>query len=267
VENGHVADAGYAGRGYISCTRLGPQREVTFQPAEFPEIRTEPEITATGARFSQTIGGRTGVPMPRPVSGRPHFRWAGPTVWTTLALTIGTDGSSHGEMTGASAFPRHWIYNPQGKLVAKSGLADFREWTLTTHGKHTPWGHEDSQPLVTVAESALERQLSATIMRGGAKPAIRKLTKDTLLAEQGEPGDDIYLLLDGVLSVWVDRTQVGELGPGAVVGERALLENGRRTATLRAVTNCVIATAAKDQIDQESLANLARQHHREDTDR
>jgi CRP-like cAMP-binding protein len=103
-------------------------------------------------------------------------------------------------------------------------------------------------------------------MRGGAKPAERKLAKGMLLAEQGDPGDDIYLLLDGVLSVSVDGIQVGELGPGAVMGERALLEGGRRTATLRAVTDCVIATAAKDQIDRGSLSSLAELHHREDPD-
>ena len=266
VQDGRIVDARYAGRGYISRTRFGwgPQREVTFQPTPFPDLRTDPELTATGARFTQTIGGRTGAPMPRPVSGKPFAQWLAPTVWTTLALTIGTDGSAHGELTGASAFPRHWIYDEKGHLVAKSGLADFREWMATAHGQHSPWGQEDSQPLVMLAESALERQLSATIMRGGARPAIRKLAKDTLLTEQGEPGGDIYLLLDGVLSVWVDNTQVGELGPGAVVGERALLEQGRRTATLRAVTDCVIATAPKDQIDRDSLAGLAEQHHRED---
>lgn len=73
VEDGRVTGAGYSGRGYISCTRVGwgPQREVTFQPAGFPEIRAEPEITASGARFTQTTGGRTGAPMPRPVAGRP----------------------------------------------------------------------------------------------------------------------------------------------------------------------------------------------------
>jgi hypothetical protein len=148
--------------------------------------------------------------------------------------------------------------------VAKSGLADFRQWVGTSHGEHSPWGNEDSRPLVTVAESALERQLSGTIMRGGARPAVRKLRQDALLTEQGEPGDDIYLLLDGLLGVWVDGAQVAELGPGAVIGERALLEHGRRTATLRAVTGCVIATAARDQIDRDSLASLAGLHHRED---
>jgi hypothetical protein len=269
VTDGRITGAGYSGRGYISATRFGwgPQREVTFQPAGFPEIKTTPEITATGARFSQTTGGRTGAPMPRSVSGRPYLQWRAPTVWTTLALSIGTDGSAHGEMTGASRFPRHWIYDERGKLAAKSGLADFREWMATAHGEHSPWGDEDSAPLVTVAESALERQLSATIMRGGARPAVRKLAMGTLLTEQGAPGDDIYLLLDGILSVWVDGSQVGELGPGAIVGERALLEHGRRTATLRAVTNCMIAVAATDQIDRDSLASLAEQHHREDSDR
>jgi hypothetical protein len=268
VDDGRIVDAGYAGRGYISRTRFGwgPQREVTFQAAEFPEIRTEPAITATAARFSQTTGGRTGAPMPRPVSGKPYFQWLAPTVWTTLALAIGTDGSARGEMTGASLFPRHWIYDDKGELVAKSGLADFREWLLTAHGEHSPWGHENTEPLVTVAESALERQLSATIMRGGAKPAVRKLAKGTVLTEQGDRGDDVYLLLDGVLSASVDGIQIGELGPGAVVGEHAVLAHGRRTATLRAVTNCVIATAARDQIDRDSLASLAERHHREATD-
>jgi hypothetical protein len=44
VENGHVTDAGYSGRGYISRTSFGwgPHREVTFAPAEFPELRTDP---------------------------------------------------------------------------------------------------------------------------------------------------------------------------------------------------------------------------------
>ena len=53
VEDGRITQAGYTGRGYISRTRVGPHQEVTFQPAEFPEIRTAPEITPRGARFTQ----------------------------------------------------------------------------------------------------------------------------------------------------------------------------------------------------------------------
>ena len=252
VEDGHITGAGYTGRGYISCTRVGPHQEVTFQPAEFPEIKAAPQITPGGVRFTQTTGGRTGMPIPRLVSGKP-----------TLTLFIGTDASAHGEMTGASPFPRHWIYDQHGQLAAKSGRADLRDWLFTSHGPHTPWGREDSQPLVTVAESALERQLSAAIMHGGARPAIRKLQGGAPLSEQGEPGEEIYLLLDGVLSVCVDGMQIAELGPGAVVGERALLDHGRRTATLLAVTDCLVAVAGGDRVDR--LASLVRQYDREDS--
>jgi Cyclic nucleotide-binding domain len=264
VTDGAVVDAGYNGRGYISCTRFGGKYGFVFQPTEFPEIRQQPEITATGARFVQTTGGRTGAPMPRPVSGRPHVQWVAPTVWTTLALTISVDGSAAGEVTGASRFPRHWIYGHTGRLIAKSATADLQTWLQVSHGEHTPWGNEDTEPLVALVETALERQLSAAIMHGGAKPAIRRLPAGSLLTEQGAAADDLYLLLDGLLSVSADGRELGELGPGAIIGERAIIEGGRRTATVRAVTDCVVAVAARDQIDRSSLARLAQYHHRED---
>jgi Cyclic nucleotide-binding domain len=266
VEDGHVVDAGYAGRGYITSTRVsfGARGGVTFQPTEFPELRADPEVRGAEAVFSQTVGGRTGVPFPRPVRGKPFFQWVAPTVWTTLRLTISADGTSAGELTSASKFPRHWIYDSDGNLAAKSGLADYAEWTRSTFGKHTPWGDEHSRPLVTAAETALERQISTTIMRGGARPEIRKLAAGSLLAEQGQPGQEIFLLLDGVIAVSVDGTELAELGPGAILGERAALEHGLRTATLRAATDCVVAATTAGNVDLDRLRELERLHHRED---
>lgn len=40
--------------------RVGSLPEVTFQPAGFPEIKATPETSATGPRFTQQPGGRTG---------------------------------------------------------------------------------------------------------------------------------------------------------------------------------------------------------------
>ena len=169
-------------------------------------------------------------------------------------------------MLGASSFPRSWIYDHDGKVAAKTGLMDFKQWYRGAFGKHSPWGDEDSPALVTAVETALERQLSLTIMRGGATPAVKKLAQGKTLVEQGDPGDALFLVLDGVLVAEVNGEPVGELGPGAVLGERALLEGGLRTSTLRAVTKCKVAVAAGDQIDTGALAELSAGHRREEQD-
>ena len=264
--DGRVVDAGYSGRGYITPTRvsIGARAGVSFQPAALDQLQREPELNGNEAVFSQTTGGRTGLPFPRPVRGKRFFQWVAPTVWTTLRLTIRADGTSTGELVSASAFPRHWIYDSTGELVAKSGRTAFSDWAHAAPDKHTPWGDEDSRPLVTAAESALERELSSTIMRGDAKPSVRRVPAGTVLAEQGEPGEEMYLLLDGVLAVLVDGEQLAELGPGAVIGERALLEGGRRTATLQAVSDCVVAATGPAAVDVDRLRELSGLHRRED---
>jgi hypothetical protein len=73
-------------------------------------------------------GGRSGMPFPRRVRRTPFFQWASPTVWTTLRLTIGADGIAAHELVGASDFPRHWVYDDAGQLVAKAGRASFQKW-------------------------------------------------------------------------------------------------------------------------------------------
>lgn len=265
VEDGRIVDHGHTGRGYISATllRVGPL-PLRFQPTPFPDLRAVAEVTDSHVRLTQTTGGRAGVPAPRLVSGKPGVQLVSPVVWTTLALTIHADGTSRGELIGASSFPRHWVYDPEGRLVAKSGLTDFREWYDTAFGEHSPWGDYDSPVLVTVAETALERALSAQIMRGGAKPAVKRLNAGDVVVRQGDPGEELFLLLDGVVQVEVDDERIAEAGPGVVIGERAVLEGGRRTATVRALTACKLAVAAADQIDRAALAELSEGHRREE---
>ena len=171
--------------------------------------------------FRQTVGGRTAIPLPRPVPHPPFVRWQAPLVWTTLALTMNADGSSDAQGAGPSAFPRHWVYGTDGAVAWKSALTDERTWMRHSFGERTPWSDRDREALVTEVESQVERQLSTDIMRGGAKPEIRRLPDGSLLTRQGDPGDELYLLLDGVAVVEVDGRAVAEVGPGAVVGERA----------------------------------------------
>jgi hypothetical protein len=266
VDDGRIVAAGQTGGGLLSSTiaKLGPKR-IRFQPTAFPDIvPAQPDWGATSAVFRQTCGGRPGIPAPRRVSHPPFVQFRGPTVWTTLSLTIHADGTSSFELEGASPFPRHWIYDHEGRLAAKAGLVDFKDWYANAFGSHSPWGDEDSPALTATVESALERQLSTAIMRGGTKPQIRTLKPDEVLVEQGSAGDMLYLLLDGIVRVMVDGEPVAELGPGAVVGERAALEGGVRTATLTAITPVRVAGAHVGDIDPAALEELAEGHHRED---
>jgi hypothetical protein len=264
VEDETIHAAGYGAGGVMGSTtvRLGG-RNATFAAVALPELRAEPVITGSTARFVQTYGGRTALPAPRRVKHPPFVQLRAPLVWTTLALTIRADGTSESELVGASVFPRHWVYGADGKLAAKAGLADFKEWYQQSFGKHTPWGDEDSPAFVTTVETALERELSGLIMRRGAKPEIRSIKKGALLTEQGSPGDEVYLLLDGVLTVEVDGEPLAEVGPGAILGERAVTEGGLRTSTLRATTKCRVAVARRDALDRDALTKVAETHRRE----
>lgn len=264
VDDGRVVDAGYAGGGMIGSTTVAlGLGSITIPAVPFPDIRHEPIVTATSATFTQTTGGRTGAPLPRTIKRPPFVRIVAPTVWTTLTLTIRTDGSHDFRVSGASSMPRHWIYDDAGDLVAKSGMIDFKGWTRDSFGDNTPWGDTDAPAVVTAVESALERQLSLHIMRSGRKPEIRKVGEGDTLVEQGKPGEELFLLLDGVLTVEVDGEPIAELGPGSILGERALIEGGRRTSTLRARTRVKVAVAGSGDIQQEVLEELATQHRRE----
>jgi len=256
VRDGRIVDAGQAGGGRVNVTKVGwGPASIAFTPVVLPDLRPDPEIGPTWARFTQTTGGQTGFPVPRRVRHEPYVQVGGPVTWSTLALTIHADGTAEPRLVGASSFPRHWVYDHQGRLVAKSGFIDHDTWWREHFGRHTPWGAEDSAPIVTAVESALERQLSVAVI--DARPRFRRLQAGRTLVQQGEPGDELFLLFDGVLRVEIDGRPVTEVGPGAILGELALLHDGRRMATLRAVTPCRVAVVPKDQIDRQALEELA----------
>jgi hypothetical protein len=258
VEDGRIVGHEYEGSGLVGSTTFSlGVRDITIPGVAFEVLRSEPEVREDAVRFVQTVGGRAGFPAPRRVTGRPFVRIQSATAWTTLALTIRADGSAEHEVVGASTFPRHWVYDRDGNLVEKTGTIDFKAWYRDAHGERTPWGDEESDAFVTAAESALERELSRELLAGKMIPERRTLEPEETLVEQGEPGDELYLVLDGVLAVDIDGEEVAEIGPGAIVGEKALLEGGTRTATLGARTRCRIAVIPKDLIDRQELEELA----------
>lgn len=59
-----------------------------------------------------------------------------------------------------------------------------------------------------------------------------------VITEEGEPGHEAFVVLDGEVTVKRNNRKVSTLGSGSVIGELALLDNGPRTATSICATEC-----------------------------
>ena len=60
---------------------------------------------------------------------------------------------------------------------------------------------------------------------------VREVPVGAVLTEQGQPGDEFFLIADGEVEVRIDDREVRRLGPGEYLGEIALIFGGKRTAT------------------------------------
>ncbi len=106
-------------------------------------------------------------------------------------------------------------------------------------------------------------------LAGGLEPF--SAAAGTALMTQGEPGDRFLIVATGDIDVFVDGELVHRLGPGAGVGEIALLRRSPRTATVIATTDvtgysvdsstflaAVAGPAAMAMAERMAQANLER---------
>lgn len=71
-----------------------------------------------------------------------------------------------------------------------------------------------------------------------------------MLIERGKPGTGLYVVVEGHIVVEAPEG-TRELGPGSVVGERALLSaDGMRSARVRALTHGVVLAVERAEIDR-----------------
>ncbi len=62
---------------------------------------------------------------------------------------------------------------------------------------------------------------------------------------EGAPADSMYVLLEGTAEILLGGSAIEQAGPGALLGEMALIDEGTRTATVRAVTPCKLVPIDK----------------------
>jgi CRP-like cAMP-binding protein len=71
-----------------------------------------------------------------------------------------------------------------------------------------------------------------------------------VLIERAKPGAGLYVVVEGQLVVEAPEG-TRELGPGSVIGERALLsDDGTRTARVRALTDGVVVAVERAEVDR-----------------
>ena len=71
-----------------------------------------------------------------------------------------------------------------------------------------------------------------------------------VIFQEGQPGEVMYVMLEGEVEVVYQDTVLETIGPGAIIGEMALLESPSqylRTATARAKTTCKLVPVGQKQ--------------------
>jgi len=73
----------------------------------------------------------------------------------------------------------------------------------------------------------------------------RRVDSGTVLTKEGEPGDEFFVVAEGMAKASIKGRKVGSIPAGSFFGEMSLLDQGPRTATVTAElpTRLVVITA------------------------
>lgn len=90
--------------------------------------------------------------------------------------------------------------------------------------------------------------------------SLRQVKEGTTLFVEGDMGNYLFFIIEGVMEIMLNadnRQQkiVATYGPGASVGEMAMIDEYERSATVRATTDCEILILTKSKFDELLEAN------------
>lgn len=69
---------------------------------------------------------------------------------------------------------------------------------------------------------------------------LQELPAGQVLFEAGEQGDLMYVLMSGTAEVIVNNRVMERAGAGAIMGEMAMVDDGARSATVVAKSDCTL---------------------------
>ncbi len=125
--------------------------------------------------------------------------------------------------------------------------------------QHTLQGHMDTLPTLSLMERILFLRrvpllagLTPTDLKQVAGLASEQVFPDgEVIAEQGEPGDALFIVVSGEVRVLADQAEIARRRAGDVVGEMAVISQEPRMATLVAAGE--VRTLCLDQASFETL--------------
>jgi CRP-like cAMP-binding protein len=77
----------------------------------------------------------------------------------------------------------------------------------------------------------------------------RTFEPGSTIVKQGEMGSEMFLIIEGKLVVERDGIKIAELGPGGHFGEMSLVDDARRSATVKVVTRTEVLSIGQAEIN------------------
>jgi EAL domain-containing protein (putative c-di-GMP-specific phosphodiesterase class I) len=83
----------------------------------------------------------------------------------------------------------------------------------------------------------------------------RNFAAGDIIMRQGEEGHCAYIIEEGMVEIILEREngktqEVGTRGPGAIIGEMAIVDDAPRTATIKALKDCKMLEISRDDFSQ-----------------
>ena len=172
-----------------------------------------------------------------------------------LVIIIGTPTPA----TAATDIPHGWLLSIAvfaGAALVALGLGPVRPHPETAVDDGSPGGIDLPAPRPEPAVGGLSavpflaRLDPATQAALESAAQVVTLPAGELLFRAGDEADALYVVRAGRLEVLADGAVVRSLGPGAAVGELALLSGGVRSADVRARRDCTLLALPRATFDR-----------------
>ena len=84
---------------------------------------------------------------------------------------------------------------------------------------------------------------------------IITLQPEETLFEEGDPGNHMYVVLGGTLTIFKDGQEISKINSGQIFGEMAIIESKNRSATVQATDQTTLMEITKPQFDTLLASN------------